>query len=139
MSRPAAATSGPVVFDEPAPIESVNSVSTREWIASMPLDVRVALAAIEMTGMAVNEFEPGSIFYEVEVDFLACTPSIGSVLSEVIDATRTAADRYDVEGADLSPVISYIRADTIRHPYLESMARLMKWVETNKSRFDDED
>lgn len=132
-------TATQVGFVEPTPIESVNAVSTREWIASMPLDVRVALAAIEETGMAVNEFEPGPIFYEVEVDFLSCSTSVGSVLSAVLDGIRKQAERYDVDSADLSAVVSFIREDSIKHSYLESMARLMKWVETDTSDWDDED
>lgn len=137
----------PVAFAEPARPESVNSISNREWIASMPLDVRVALAAIEDTGAAVNEFEPGSIFYEAEVDFIGMPSNLGAVIGYVCDAISAYCERYYVntgtEGlgmsADVSTVCSFIRADTLRGSYDEGLARLLRWVGEDTSRYDDED
>lgn len=132
---------------QPARPESINSVSNREWIASMPLDVRVALAAIEDTGAAVNEFESGSVFYEAEVDFLSVSRSLGAVIATVCDAISDYCERYyaaeETEGLgmseDVSTVLSFIRVDTLRGSYDEGLARLMRWVGMDTSRFDDED
>lgn len=118
-------------------VTSVNAVSNREWIASMPLDVRIALAAIEDTGMAVNEFESGSIFYEVEVEFLGLSSSLGAVMGEVTDAIRTHAERWGVEARDISTVLTHIRTDSLRHSYNEGLARLLRWVGEDTSRYDD--
>ena len=127
--------------------ESINSVSNREWFASMPLDVRIALAAIEDTGAAVNEFESGSVFYEAEVDFLSVSRNLGAVIATVCDAIVDYCERFytpdEIEGMgmseDVSKVISFIRVDTLRGSYDEGLARLMRWVGTDTSRFDDED
>ena len=122
-------------------------MSNREWFASMPLDVRIALAAIEDTGAAVNEFESGSVFYEAEVDFLSVSRNLGAVIATVCDAIVDYCERFytpdEIEGMgmseDVSKVISFIRVDTLRGSYDEGLARLMRWVGTDTSRFDDED
>lgn len=122
----------------PAPeVTSVNSISNREWIASMPLEVRIALASIEDTGMAVNEFESGSIFYEVEVEFLGLSSSLGAAMGEVTDAIRTHAERWGADPRDISTVLSHIRVDTLRHPYNEGLARMLRWVGEDTSRYDE--
>lgn len=119
-------------------VTSVNLVSNREWIASMPLEVRIALASIEATGMAVNEFESGSIFYEVEVEFLGLPSSLGAVMAEVTDAIRAHSERWGVEARDISTVLTHIRTDSLRHSYNEGLARLLRWVGEDTSRYDED-
>jgi hypothetical protein len=140
------ATSPVALAETPRP-ESINLVSNREWIASMPLDVRIALAAIEDTGAAVNEFESGSIFYEAEVDFIGMPSSLGAVIGYVCDAISDYCERYYVptgpEGLgmseDVSTVLSFIRVDTLRGSYNEGLARLLRWVGEDTSRYEDDD
>lgn len=101
------------------------------WVADLPLDVRLALAACEFAGVAIDEFSTGNhrpVFYEIKGDFLRCSTSLGAVMAMVNDAIDAECDRYRVAREHVSTIQRHIRTEVTSGSYYEGLNRLMHWV-----------
>jgi hypothetical protein len=99
------------------------------WIASMPLETRLALAAAEDAGVGIGDYE-GPIFYEVEVDLLGGSSNMGAIVGSVVEAVRVELDRYGVETEHRDAITAEIRRSgyATQGGYNAGIGQILRWI-----------